>query len=169
MKASSRKDTAAGLKLAAAYLFFRQRYSCAFEVGLKAWGRRRADIVANKISGALVIVEVKSSVSDFSQDRKWKEYRPYADKMYLCFTRDVWKKIKAREDLAARIPKSVGVITLQESGYAKVIKKARKREVELDTRLNMLARLAWRAGDLSKRKRRSRERVFLSDSGKACK
>ena len=33
--------------------------------------------------GALVIVEVKSSVADFRADRKWPAYRAWCDKLYF--------------------------------------------------------------------------------------
>jgi hypothetical protein len=44
---------------------------------------RRADIVALSRSVELAIVEVKSSVADFRADRKWVEYRDFADRFYF--------------------------------------------------------------------------------------
>jgi len=44
---------------------------------------RRADILALGRDGALVIVEIKSSVADFRADRKWPEYRPWCDRLYF--------------------------------------------------------------------------------------
>jgi hypothetical protein len=44
---------------------------------------RRADIIALGRSGELAIVEVKSSVADFRADRKWIEYRDFADRFYF--------------------------------------------------------------------------------------
>ena len=44
---------------------------------------RRADLMALGRDGALVIVEIKSSVADFRSDRKWPEYRQWCDKIYF--------------------------------------------------------------------------------------
>ena len=44
---------------------------------------RRADLMALGRDGALVIVEVKSSVADFRSDRKWPEYRQWCDRIYF--------------------------------------------------------------------------------------
>jgi len=44
---------------------------------------RRADIIALGRGGELVIVEVKSSVADFRADRKWADYRDFADRFYF--------------------------------------------------------------------------------------
>jgi hypothetical protein len=44
---------------------------------------RRADLMALGPDGALVIVEVKSSVADFRADRKWHEYRAWCDRLYF--------------------------------------------------------------------------------------
>jgi hypothetical protein len=44
---------------------------------------RRADILALGRGGELVIVEIKSSVADFRADRKWVQYRDFADRFYF--------------------------------------------------------------------------------------
>jgi hypothetical protein len=44
---------------------------------------RRADIIALGRGGDLAIVEIKSSVADFRADRKWAEYRDFADRFYF--------------------------------------------------------------------------------------
>jgi len=44
---------------------------------------RRADILALGRNGELIIVEIKSSVADFRVDRKWNEYRDFADCFYF--------------------------------------------------------------------------------------
>lgn len=46
-------------------------------------GGRRADVLAVDADGAVVIVEVKSSVADFRSDRKWPEYRPWCDRFFF--------------------------------------------------------------------------------------
>jgi hypothetical protein len=159
---ATRKEIADALKQAVAWAFFRYRFSIAFEVGVQAWGARRADVIGSKISGEIVLIEVKSSVADFRSDTKWHEYLKYTDRMYLAFTLDVAKKINANAELMARIPKTVGVMVLGDDGYMKTVKKATRTPVAPDIRLSILARLAWRNGDLSKRTTRSRQRVFVT-------
>jgi hypothetical protein len=44
---------------------------------------RRADILALGRGGDLIIVEIKSSVADFRADRKWPDYREFADRFYF--------------------------------------------------------------------------------------
>ena len=44
---------------------------------------RRADIVGVSASGAILIVEIKSSIADFRSDHKWAEYRAYCDQLYF--------------------------------------------------------------------------------------
>lgn len=44
---------------------------------------RRADILALGRGGELIIVEIKSSVADFRADRKWPDYREFADRFYF--------------------------------------------------------------------------------------
>lgn len=166
VKPGSRREVAEGLKLAAAFLFFKKGYSCAFEVAISAWGARRADVIGNRIRGNLVMVEVKSSVEDFRTDKKWPEYMRsrMVDQFYFIFTEDVWAKIQARPDLAKRIQRTPGVILLDpKTGYAYVKKRAAMIEVPPENRIAMLARLAWRNGDLSKRTKRQRDRVFLKE------
>ena len=159
---ATRKEIADGLKEAAGYMFFRYRYSIAYELGLTSWGGRRADVIGNKISGDLVMIEVKSSVADFRSDDKWHEYLPFADRFYLAFTEEVARKVNKNPELRSRIPKRVGVLVLsKKTGYMRTIKPAKHIEVSPEIRVTTLARLAWRAGDLSKRTNRQRKRIFL--------
>jgi hypothetical protein len=44
---------------------------------------RRADLMALGRDGALLIVEIKSSVADFRSDRKWPDYRQWCDRIYF--------------------------------------------------------------------------------------
>lgn len=160
----SRKEIADGLKEAAAFLFFRQGYSCTFEIGIAAWGSRRADVIANKINGHLVMIEVKSSVEDFKRDTKWPEYMRarVVDKFFFIFTEEVWGKIQANPELAKRIGKTPGVLLLSpHTGYAYVKKRPMTIDIPVENRITMLARLAWRKGDLSKSTQRRRKRIFL--------
>lgn len=152
----ARSLVAAALKKAAAFYLFRYGFSVTYELGIMPWGSRRADIVANKVSGKIVILEVKSSLADFRADKKWKSYLDYCDKFMFCTTEDVYEKI--RDEL----PKEVGVICLSPTtGWAYMAKKSPNLELSDENRLSVLARLAYRNGDLSRRTTRARQRVFL--------
>jgi hypothetical protein len=56
-------------------------YACLREFPLA--NARRADILALGRSGEFVIVEVKSSTTDFRADRKWSHYRDFSDRFYF--------------------------------------------------------------------------------------
>jgi len=44
---------------------------------------RRADVCALRPDGAIVIIEIKTSVADLRGDRKWPEYRDYCDEFFF--------------------------------------------------------------------------------------
>lgn len=73
----------------------------------------------------------------------------------------MWEKIKKKKDLADRIPKTVGVLILGDDGYMHSVKRATNLDLSTDVRISILARLAWRNGDLSKRTQRQRKRVYI--------
>jgi len=50
----------------------------------KLLSKRRVDVIGLDKLGHFIIVEIKSSVSDFRADRKWREYIPYGDQFYFC-------------------------------------------------------------------------------------
>jgi hypothetical protein len=70
---------------------------------------RRADILALGKSGELMIVEIKSSVADFRADRKWAEYRDFADRLYFAVP---------NEFPALLIPEQCGLIVADAFGAA---------------------------------------------------
>ncbi len=152
----ARSAIAAALKKAAAFYLFRYGFAVTYELGVMPWGSRRADIVANKVSGKIVILEVKSSLADFRTDKKWRSYLDYCDKFMFCTTEEVYEKIKDE------LPKDVGVICLSPTtGWAYMAKKSPNLDLSEANRMSVLARLAYRNGDLSRRTTRARQRVFL--------
>jgi hypothetical protein len=70
---------------------------------------RRADILALGRSGDLAIIEIKSSVADFRADRKWAEYRDFADRFYFAVPNPF---------PAALIPEDCGLIVADAFGAA---------------------------------------------------
>ncbi|MGE0768276.1 MAG: MmcB family DNA repair protein [Hyphomicrobiaceae bacterium] len=49
---------------------------------------RRADLVAVDDGGAIWIVEIKSSLEDFTSDGKWPDYRAWCDRLYFAVAPD---------------------------------------------------------------------------------
>ncbi len=52
-------------------------------VEFKLQSKRRVDIIGLNKAGRFMIIEIKSSVADFQSDKKWCEYRPFADEFYF--------------------------------------------------------------------------------------
>ena len=50
----------------------------------KLISKRRVDVIGLNGKGRFIIIEIKSSVSDFRADTKWHEYPPYGDQFYFC-------------------------------------------------------------------------------------
>src|SRR5262249_49185240 len=91
--------------------------------------RRRADIVALGRGGDLAIIEIKSSVADFRADRKWVEYRDFADRFYFAVSNSF---------PVALIPEDCGLIvadafsaSLIRGGCASPMAPARRRALTL--------------------------------------
>ena len=49
----------------------------------KLLSKRRVDVIGLDNLGRFIIVEIKSSVSDFRADKKWQEYMLYGDQFYF--------------------------------------------------------------------------------------
>jgi hypothetical protein len=100
---------------------------------------RRADILALGRGGDLVVIEVKTSVADFRADRKWAEYRDYADRFYFAVPQSF---------PAALIPEDCGLIvadafaaSLIRDGRPNAMAPGRRRAVTLRFALAAAARL----------------------------
>jgi len=100
---------------------------------------RRADILALGRGGELAIVEIKSSVADFRADRKWTEYRDFADRFYFAVP-DSFP--------TALIPEECGLIvadafsaSLIRAGGTRALAPGRRRAVTLRFALTAAARL----------------------------
>jgi hypothetical protein len=100
---------------------------------------RRADILALGRGGDLSIVEIKSSVADFRADRKWVEYRDFADRFYFAVPPDF---------PAALIPEDCGLIvadafaaSLIRDGKRTSLAPARRRALTLRFALAAATRL----------------------------
>ena len=72
---------------------------------------RRADVVALAGDGALLIVEIKSSVADFRADQKWREYAAHCDRLYFAISDTMPREI---------IPHEAGLIVADRYGFARL-------------------------------------------------
>lgn len=155
----TRKNVTKGLIRAATSYLLRLGFSCTTEIGIQRNGRRKVDVLALNLRSDIVICEIKSCVSDYSSDAKWSAYLPYCNKFYWVFTQDTAQLLSAEFDAFKKL--GCGVLVLdKKSGYLKSLVPARRRKMSGENKRNVITRLAWRAGEISKRTSR-RVRVFL--------
>lgn len=128
--------------------FTKKCYAVNAEVGLNKGGALRADLLAVNMRGEVVVIEVKSSVADFKSDKKWWHYVDFCSRLYFAVDEKTYTKI---HDL---IPKGFGIIVVDGSGKAWVKQTASRMEIDADTRLNLVIRLAFRNADFNRYKRR---------------
>ncbi len=98
---------------------------------------RRADVVALNGEGALLIVEIKSSVADFRADHKWRDYRAHCDRLYFAISAEIPAEI---------MPEDAGLIVADAYG-AEILREARPRVIAPATRRAVLLRFAQAAAD----------------------
>jgi hypothetical protein len=67
-------------------LFREMGLACLPEVSLNTG--RRVDILAFDKKGLASVVEVKSSLADFTADAKWEEYLPFCDRFFFAVPLD---------------------------------------------------------------------------------
>jgi hypothetical protein len=98
---------------------------------------RRADVVALNGEGALLIVEIKSSVADFRADHKWRDYAACCDRLYFAIGADIPVEI---------MPEDAGLIVADAYG-AEILREANLRVIAPATRRAVLLRFAQAAAD----------------------
>ena len=79
--------------------------------------------------GALVIVEIKSSVADFRADRKWPDYRQWCDKIYFAVAEGFPLELIPLECGLIKAD-GFGAVILRE-GETRTLSAARRRAVQL--------------------------------------
>lgn len=144
MKSLSRSETTQHVTKSVIRYWAKKVYSCYPEVGVLRRGRLRADIVAFNMNREVIICEVKSCMSDFSTDRKWRKYLLFCNKMYFCIHAEL------ESTLGAKIKESIkdtgcGLIVVSSSGKARVAVNAKRRE-KIWNRQWILTKLAWAGG-----------------------
>ena len=98
---------------------------------------RRADVVALNGDGALLIVEIKSSVADFRADRKWRDYAAHCDRLYFAIPSEMPAEI---------MPEETGLIVADAYG-AEILREAPARAIAPATRRAVMLRFAQAAAD----------------------
>lgn len=154
------KEITAALHKAAIGHLVKRRFSVYKELGIVAWGRRRVDLLGIKLSGQIIIMEVKASYADWRQDSKWQEYIRFANQFYLVTTETVYDKFKDTDIQKLKAAGAGLMILSSETGWVYVQINAKKRTITKEDQLSLALRLAWRGGEFSKRNTR-RMRVYL--------
>ena len=90
---------------------------------------RRADLLAVGRDGMLLIVEVKSSLADFRNDRKWGEYRAFCDRLAFAVAADFPREL-IPEDCGLIVADPFDAMILRE-GAATLLAPARRRALTL--------------------------------------
>jgi len=98
---------------------------------------RRADIVALAADGALLIVEIKSSIADFRADQKWRDYCAHCDRLYFAISDATPAEI---------MPVDAGLIVADSWG-AEIVREVPPRAIHPATRRAVMLRFAIAAAD----------------------
>jgi hypothetical protein len=98
---------------------------------------RRADVVALNSDGALLIVEIKSSIADFRADNKWRDYAAHCDRLYFAIPDHMPADI---------MPPEAGLIIADRFG-AEIVRDIETRAIASATRRAMTLRFALAAAD----------------------
>lgn len=144
-----RKEVTSKLLLATTYYYVRKNYSVYREVGIKAWGKRRMDLVAFNTSGLFVGCEIKSCPSDYKSDNKWIDYIDSGifDKFYFVIPHQ-FHQDKFYSTMSSDLkPHGVGIMVLWPNGLSYIEQSAKTKETDITAKRKMLAKLAWRGGD----------------------
>ena len=108
-------------------------------------GSQRADILCVDKNLDFVIVETKSSWTDFRTDYKWQAYLDWCNRFYFAADEAVAQRI-AKDDAVKR--SRVGVLSVTKDGQVKAIRGALKRSPptlinhQTDLLLSMIFRLS---------------------------
>jgi hypothetical protein len=90
---------------------------------------RRADVIALGNSGAIWIIEIKSSLLDFRVDQKWPEYRDFCDRFFFAIPQTLDPEIMPYE-AGLIVADNWGAEILRQSGET-TLHASRRRAVTL--------------------------------------
>jgi len=125
--------TALAVARGSARLLLSLGYCCVSDLALPSG--RRADLVAVRGDGEILIVEIKSSIADFRADQKWMDYRLHCDRLFFATTVEVPCEI---------FPNGTGLIVADGFGGS-IVCEAPEHRLPAATRKSMLLRFAQAA------------------------
>jgi len=102
---------------------------------------RRVDLVGLNKSGKLVVAEVKSSLSDFRNDHKWREYLTYCHAFYFAVDTRFPVELLREEN---SLPETTGIIVADRYG-GEILRQASERKMNPARAKSMVHKMA-RAG-----------------------
>ncbi|ODS00220.1 hypothetical protein AUC68_01685 [Methyloceanibacter methanicus] len=89
---------------------------------------RRADVVALSASGDIMIVEIKSCLTDYRTDGKWHEYLDFCDRLYFAVSADFPNEV---------IPERAGLILADRYG-AELVREPTEERLNAARRKTMM-------------------------------
>jgi len=98
---------------------------------------RRADLIGIDRKGAIIIVEIKSSIEDFKTDNKWHEYLEFCDQFYFASSPEVPAEI---------FPQDEGFIVADAYG-CEILREANSQKLAPATRKAITLRFARSAAE----------------------
>lgn len=96
---------------------------------------KRADVVALDEKGKILIIEIKSSVADFTSDSKWPDYKSFCDRFYFATHQNVPAEI---------FPDTEGLIIADKHG-CEIIREAKEATLSAPVRKALTLRFARHA------------------------
>ena len=113
------------------------------------WGKLRADVLALNTKLHFVLCEVKSCVSDFKTDKKWRQYLNYCNKFYFVFNTETWAQLKEVVSVEFK-SLGVGVLVVSDLGRLTCALPSKGRKAVKGCKREIVIRMAWRGGDYSR-------------------
>ena len=98
---------------------------------------RRVDLIALSRSQHITIVEVKSSLTDFSSDKKWQNYLDWADQFYFAVAENFPVERLADEMRCG--------ILITDGFDTHILREAPLRKLPTQRRTHLIRRLAFSA------------------------
>lgn len=158
----SRKVVTAKLTAACLMHLVQKGYGCFRELALgsRRKMRRRADVIGVHMKGDIILCEVKSSIEDFRVDKKFQLYLPYCHRMYFVFPYTIpWQKL-----LPEFQHLGIGVMELQRDGLIRMVRPAKRRDIDKKIERELLLRMVWRGSSISQRtSRKYPYRTYVED------
>jgi len=99
--------------------------------------KRRVDVIGLNKSGKFIIVEIKSSVDDLRADRKWREYKSFADEIYFAVANGFPLEL---------LPEDSGIV-IADAYNAAIIRPSPVKKLNASRRQTQIVRFAKIAAD----------------------